>query len=129
MQAQLVGAEQLGDRRVVAERALQGGDVPLVVDPLLEVADVAGGQADQLHPPADALVGDDVMLGQGGRLLGLVDAQLDLVVAAGRSLTALMWSASRRAWLIARPYLTAARRQACSSSSTVVPVASLIDLP
>ena len=33
-----------------------------------------------------------------------------------------MWSARRRAWFRARPYLTAARRQACSSRSIVVPV-------
>ena len=83
VQRQLVRAEVAGDGEVPAQRSLQRRAVALVVDPFLEVAGVARRQRYQRDAAAPALVGDDVVLDQGGRLLGLVDGELDLVIAAG----------------------------------------------
>ena len=69
---------------MVAERALQRGNVPLVVHTLLEVADVARRQRHQLHAAFDAPFGHDEVFRERGGLLGLVHAELDLVVGAGR---------------------------------------------
>ncbi len=41
-----------------------------------------GARLIRFHPVPEALIGNDEMLGQRRRLLGLVDAQFDLIVAA-----------------------------------------------
>ena len=94
VQAQLVRSEQLGNRRVIVQRRFERGQVSLVVDTFFEVADEPRREAHQLHAVMQALIGNDVVLGERGRLFGFVDGQLDFVVATGGFVdTCRMWSA------------------------------------
>ena len=56
-------------------------DVADIVDAFFHVANEARGETDEFHALGDALVGDDDVFSQGGGLVGLIDAQLDLVIA------------------------------------------------
>ena len=130
VQTQLVGAKRLGDRGVLCEGCFQGHEVPFVINPFFKVSDQPRREAHQPHPALQALLGDDVVFGQGGRLGGFVDREFDFEILAQRFIGLADAGRERnRLFWIARPYLTAARMQTSSLSSICSPSARETDWP
>ena len=84
VQGQLVGAERPSDLGVPVEvlgQRVQGADV---FDPLLELPDPSRREAHKFDAETLQLAHDDDVLDRRGRLLGLVDGELELMRPAER---------------------------------------------
>ena len=71
---------------MISERTVQVLEVSSEIHPLLKIADEAGCETDQTDSVGQAAVGDDVVLGQGGGMVGFIDGEFDLIVPPGQSL-------------------------------------------